>query len=241
MSNGASYDFVVIVESFNGIGQLLWTPNEGTSILNDQLSKQLKLCFDKPFHYLFLVVSIFLCSIGNVALAEIFDHHPNAKGLKVEAPRPKGYIAEKVKDSNHVFQWGKESGRGQIFWLQLSIYEMPKEVVSKFSTIEPLEWAKLLIDNEEEHIISAENVHTNYYHTIDIVYDHTLYIENEKWRNRNLIRMFEASGRMVVVECIVAAPFTNQGTPPPVSFLAELYSQHLSECKAMLDGVSVSK
>lgn len=189
----------------------------------------------------FMVTFILLFSISTAPLAELFELHPNSKGLMVEAPRPEGYTSLLHIGPNNVFQWFKESGKGESFWLQLSIYDFPTTFGTAFKTIEPLEWAKVMVPEGSGNIVSAARSLNDATRFIEIVYDHDLNVANQKWRNRNSTRTFMVGGHTIFAECIVAKQFTKQGAAPPASYMARLRLSHTPECQVMLNGLRVSE
>lgn len=178
--------------------------------------------------------------MSSSALAQVADRLPNTKGLKVEVARLSGYTSVAVRRKNQVLQLAKQTGRGHIYWLQLSVYEVPIEAVSGFQAVKPSQWAKSTVSMNGDNIVSAELAPTSLFRAIDVVYDHDLLVGSGKWRNRTMTRTFEVGGRMVVAECQVSVQYPNGGAQPPATLLAELRDQHHPECKAFMDGLKVS-
>lgn len=181
-----------------------------------------------------------LFSFNNSALAQDVGTLPNTKGLRVEIASPIGYTTVRNRSQNQVLQFARQTERGYMYWLQLNIYSVPVEVVSRFKNAKPSQWADGIASMNDDNIVSAELAPINSFRAIDIVYDHDLLVGSEKWRNRNLMRTFEVAGRMVVAQCMVSVQYLKNGTQPPVLLLTEIRDQHYPECKAFLDGLKVT-
>lgn len=189
------------------------------------------------------LVTLFLSffTICNSALAEVFERHPNAKGLTIEAPRPDGYTSLSKIGPNHVFQWGKKSGENVIFWLQLGVYDFPTKFGSVFKNLDPLEWAKIIVPEGSGNIVSATRSRNKLPRFIDIEYDHVINVAGQKWLSRNLMRTFILNGRTIAAECIASIQISKHDSAPTAPLMARLLLDNMPDCELMLNGLRVSE
>lgn len=198
------------------------------------------LPFGKTPNHARVAAALLLYSFNNTSLAEVFENHPNSKGLRIESPLPKGYTAIRNMGPNVVFQWGKEPEKGTILWIQLSSYKVPDKEPNTFTKMEPMKWAKALVPYNTGSIVSAVEARTNDTRSIDVVYDYVLNVGDQRWRNLTFARSFFISKRLVVVECI-SAMLQRQGNAPTISNLNELRNKHSPDCNVVLDGLRIEQ
>lgn len=153
---------------------------------------------------------------------------------------PAGYQSLAARPGNQIIQLARQNARGHIFFLQLSVYEYPSELVADFRTVSAEAWATDLLDEKGDVLISSVVKQSGPHRSIDIVHDQDLMVGPAKWRSRHATRWFEVGGRIVAIECVTSAQYTSTGIQPPNSVLASLRNEQVVECDNFMDGVKVS-